>query len=314
MVVAWQMTDGKPGHVNQVLGLLDALARKTEVEAHTVAVPPVRGVVASLATGRFGAGAGKPGPDLLIAAGQRTHAATLAAQRAWGGKSVVLMKSWLPLGWFDLCVVPEHDAVPDGPHVITTRGVLNRVTPGEAVDRSRGVILVGGPSRHHGWDREDLLRQVRELVAHTPGVSWRLTTSRRTPGETTAALWTMSGPGLEVIPADQTGPGWVAQELGGAGCAWVTEDSVSMVYEALSSRAGVGVLAVPRRGKAGRVVRGLDGLVASGEVTRFAAWRSSGGGGLPVRAEPLREADRVAGLILERWGLGTGRDASGGVS
>jgi len=308
MLVAWHITDGKAGHVNQALGLLDALARRTAVESHAVPAPSPKRAWVSWAARRFAPGEGKPRPDLLIAAGHNTHMATLAARRCYGGKSVVLMKPSLPVKWFDLCVVPEHDEQPERKNVITTRGVLNRVTPGDAVEPSRGLILVGGPSKHHGWDREALLTQVRSIVEHTPGVSWRLTTSRRTPADTTAALVAMSGGGLEAVPVEQTGPDWVARELRGAGSAWVTEDSVSMVYEALSSGAAVGVLAVPRRGKAGRVVRGLDRLAASGAVTGHASWLATAGGAMKPGGAPLREADRVAGLILERWGLGAGHE------
>ena len=79
---------------------------------------------------------------------------------------------------------------------------------------------------------------------------------------------------------------------------WVTEDSISMIYEALSSGANVGLLPVPATKKAGRVARGVERLAEEGFVTRFAAWSPTTG--LAEPPQVLREADRCAAIVLER--------------
>ncbi|MCX7915831.1 MAG: mitochondrial fission ELM1 family protein, partial [Verrucomicrobiae bacterium] len=91
---------------------------------------------------------------------------------------------------------------------------------------------------------------------------------------------------------------WVPRELSVAEHVWVTEDSVSMVYEALTAGASVGILRVPRR-HSSRVVRGLDRLRAQGWVTGFADWEA--GQSLRPPPQPLAEADRCAHVIYERF-------------
>jgi len=79
----------------------------------------------------------------------------------------------------------------------------------------------------------------------------------------------------------------------------VTEDSVSMVYEALSSGARVGLLPVPRSKQDTRVLRGLDQLVEAGFVTPYARWLKTRT--LTPPPEPLQEAARCAHVVLTRF-------------
>jgi len=79
---------------------------------------------------------------------------------------------------------------------------------------------------------------------------------------------------------------------------WVSEDSMSMLYEALSGGAAVGVLPVPRR-RADRISRGLDRLVNERIVTTYAAWQ--GGEVLTPPALIFNQAARCARWIDERW-------------
>jgi hypothetical protein len=71
-----------------------------------------------------------------------------------------------------------------------------------------------------------------------------------------------------------------------------------MLYEALSAGSATGALPVPRR-RTSRPSRGVDALVASGEVTAFDRWVP--GMALPRPAMALAEADRCARAILARW-------------
>lgn len=295
-VVVWAFTDGKAGHENQTRGLLAALARRHPVDARWVNVPAYASVLSSLMTRRFLPGVGLPPPDLLIGAGHRTHLPLLAARRAHGGRTIVLMKPSLPRAWFDLCVIPEHDGVA-GANVFTTRGALNPVEPGKK-DAHAGLILIGGPSRHHGWSENDILSQVEAIVAREKDIDWRLTTSRRTPLPTTARLRALSFRNLTVVPVSETGPSWLLERLAGAAQAWVTEDSVSMVYEALTANAATGVLGVPAK-RESRIARGIDALTRDGLVMRFTDWQR--GKKLAAPTAPFNEAARAAAWISEKW-------------
>ncbi|HJX18006.1 MAG TPA: mitochondrial fission ELM1 family protein [Acidiferrobacterales bacterium] len=295
-VVVWAFTDGKAGHENQTRGLLAALARRRPVDARWINVPAYASVLSSLMTRRFLPGVGLPPPDLLIGAGHRTHLPLLAARRAHGGRTIVLMKPSLPRAWFDLCVIPEHDSVA-GANVFTTRGALNPVEPGKK-DAHAGLILIGGPSRHHGWSENDILSQVEAIVAREKDIDWRLTTSRRTPLATTARLRALSFRNLTVVPVSETGPSWLLERLTGAAQAWVTEDSVSMVYEALTANAATGVLGVPAK-RESRIARGIDALTRDGLVMRFTDWQR--GKKLAAPTVPFNEAARAAAWISEKW-------------
>jgi mitochondrial fission protein ELM1 len=88
------------------------------------------------------------------------------------------------------------------------------------------------------------------------------------------------------------------ERLASAAQVWVTEDSVSMVYEALTANAATGVLAVPAR-RASRIARGITALTRDGLVTRFADWQR--GKKLAAPAAPFNEAARVAAWIGEKW-------------
>lgn len=295
-MVIWRFTDGKPGHEKQTLGLAHALLRHRVGECHDIPAADRGTALLHWLQGRFPVGTALPAPDLLLGAGHATHFALLAARRAFGGKAVLLMRPSLPLSWFDLCVIPQHDQPPTRDNVIAIRGVLNDVQTASNGAPERGLILIGGVSSHYRWDDEKVARVVTQITAATPQVAWQLTTSRRTPDSFAAALPQPLPPNLALMPHTQTGPGWLEQALGQAGQVWVTEDSVSMLYEALTAGAGVGLLRLddPRDT---RVRRGVEQLVAEGWVTPFDAWHP--GAELPRPPQAFNEAERVARHILD---------------
>ena len=296
-LVVWRFSDGKVGHDNQSLGLLAALNRLRPVQAHTLAPPPL-GAALRGSLGRLSAWQTLPPPDLLLGAGHRTHPGLLAARQGCGGRAVVLMRPSLPLALFDLCLIPEHDRPPARTNVLTTRGALNRLEPSTTLEPARGLMLIGGPSAHFGWDEAALYAQIAAIVAADPAMNWILTTSRRTPASFLENGLLSADPRLSVVPVAQTGPDWLPAQLARAGQVWVSADSVSMVYEALTAGAAVGVLELPRA-RPGRVSRGLDGLAAAGWVTPFADWRRSQC--LLRPSGTFNEAQRCARWIIERW-------------
>ncbi|GAA5484812.1 mitochondrial fission ELM1 family protein [Haloferula sargassicola] len=289
------LTDGKPGHQNQSLGLAEAIGRRAPAAVSLLEVPA--GKLRSLGLIETP----EPRPDLFIGAGHATHAPLLQLARRTGAPCVVMMKPSLPAGFFDLCLVPEHDLGGAGPapNVIATKGALNRVPPPDP-DRARsgGLLLIGGPSGSHGWDAETTTRQVAAIVDSRSALAWRATDSRRTPEGFLEALQSAS-PAFAPFPHQQTGRDWLPQQLAHCEEVWVSEDSVSMIYEALSSGAAVGLLPVPRKSRTSRVARGIDRLAEQGWLTPFDDWRP--GTPLPRPPATLREADRTAAIVLERF-------------
>ena len=291
----WLIGDGKPGHENQSLGLADALARRVPCTVHRISIAGKRGLITRVRTASQ-ACAGLPKPDLIIAAGHATHLALLWLAHKQRACSIVLMRPSLPLAWFGLCIVPRHDfkKANNRAKVITTSGALNRVPPPDAGPRDGRMILIGGPSATHGWDGETLLSS---LAAITSNGDWQLSDSRRTPAGFLHEIATRM-PQVEIFPHQETTPDWLPGRLARAAEVWVTEDSVSMIYESLSSGASVGLLPMPRLLTDARVLRGLRELVADGFLTPFSAWEKSN----PLKKPPtlLRESDRCAEEVIRR--------------
>lgn len=301
-LVIWRLVDGKPGHEKQTLGLAQALTRQVPAQTHTLAAETGAAALGHWLTGQFPPGAALPAPDLILGAGHATHLLLLAARRARGGKAIVLMRPSLPLAWFDLCLIPEHDTPPARANVVATRGVLNAVHPGGTHDPGRGLFLVGGPSGHYRWDDHQVAHQVLAVTRAAPEVAWRLTTSRRTPPGFLPALEVERPANLELVPHTATPPGWLEQRLREAASTWVTEDSVSMLYEALTAGTRVGLIQVPEKASARggtRVGAGVRDLIAAGWVTPYTAWRETRT--LPPPPDQFQEAERCARLILARW-------------
>jgi mitochondrial fission protein ELM1 len=291
--VIWQFLDAKPGHQIQSRGLVQALQERIPVSVCELPVNEFGGAFRSWLGGRYRPGEQLPAPDLLLGAGHATHWHLLAARRHRGGRIIVIMQPSLPLRCFDLCLIPEHDSPPQAANVLPTCGVLNTVRPGHSHEPDRGVIVLGGPSRHFKWNNEQILARIEGLVSARPLKHWLMTSSPRTPESLVRRL--IEQDDFEFMPYPSATGGWLQARLAEAGEVWVSEDSVSMIYEALSSGARVGLLPVQRDGSS-RVSAGVDALVARRWVAAPGSLQLAAG-----PPEPLNEAARCAEWITERW-------------
>jgi hypothetical protein len=211
------------------------------------------------------------------------------------------MKPSLPPRCFDLCLIPRHDDVTETGNVIVTEGALNTIVPAGELDDAAGLILVGGISRHYAWDNDAVLAQVKTVLKQDAKTSWMITDSRRTPPAASAALAGLQGGNVRrFVSSRETDADWLPQQLKRCGKVWVTEDSVSMVHEALTAGAAVGLIDVPIA-RTNRISRALRRLVDGRFLTTLVDWMA--GATLKPPREPLREADRCAALVLERLGL-----------
>lgn len=292
MTQIWIISDGKPGHLNQSLGLAEALQRQIP-DVHIETKDALSRAAALKMLCLSGADAK---PDLLIGAGHRTHMSLLAYKRATGAPAVLMMKPSLPMGWFDLCLIPKHDKPGERRNVVLTDGALNRMQPvTERESGGKGMILIGGPSKHFGWDDQLVVDQLKAVVDRS--TSWLLTTSRRTPESFLPLLEQAGLSNLELVPFDQTGPGWLGEHLPQAERCWVSGDSVSMVFESLTAGCAVGILELPPQAS-NRITRGLQLLIDDHKVTPFSRWQENPA--LPLPKSPFNEAERCATLVRER--------------
>ena len=295
-LVVWRLCDGKRGHERQSEGLIGALSEHLPIAVYPIKVATrATARVVSAALGFFHPGTKLPAPDLIIGAGRATNLPLLAARRAHGGRAVCLMRPGLPLAWFDACIIPRHDLPPSRSNIITSEGPLNPMRPGPGKKtQGPGLILLGGPSRHHHWDDERILQQVERIIALGAEQEWLVCDSRRSPEKTSAALARSSWARARYVCARDTAAEWLPQALAVAETIWVSADSIAMLYEALSTRAAVGIIDVPPR-RDDRIARIAPNLIARGWA------RSLDAGNADQRPPPLQEAQRCAKLLLQRW-------------
>lgn len=307
-MVIYIISDGKKGHLSQTYGLAQALMERAQKQCpgghHSYHEVKVNHMSLFSKFLYKGSDITYPRPDLILCAGHGTHIPALRLARRFRCPCMVCMRPSLPMRLFSLCIIPKHDypadATPTG-NILLTNGSLNAITPQPEVEKKETLLLIGGPSKEFGWDEDYILTQLSTITRYNTR-QMVLTTSRRTPADFAQRVMAEC-PSIRVEPVETTGPNWVADHLASAAEVWVTQDSVSMVYEALSCGAPVGIIEMPaqpkRAGKApSRVARGLVHLMEGGYVTTFTQWAKSHE---LIAGPPLNEAARAADYILTQF-------------
>ncbi|MDA0822411.1 MAG: ELM1/GtrOC1 family putative glycosyltransferase [Proteobacteria bacterium] len=295
-IIVWRYFDGKAGHDRQTTGLVEALSSLTRVEAHQLAIQKCRVSLLQTVLQQLPYAAALPDPDLIIGAGRRCQWPMLQARFVRGGAAIYLMKPQFPIRCFDLCLIPRHDQQAESRRVIATEGVLNDIV-GADLKGDQGLILIGGPSDHFAWDTAALMRQLQVIINASPTKQWVIGDSRRTPTDTVAALQTLLCDRVSFTRHVDSGIAWLAEQLNRSDPVWISSDSVSMIYEALTAGRAVGVIDVPAE-RSSRITRLMQDLDTRRLVTRYARWQA---GDALTNDTPLMEATRCAELILSRF-------------
>lgn len=203
------------------------------------------------------AGGDLPGEQVLsLSAGSGAAPFTLALARALGGRSCTIMTpSVLGTAPFDFAVVPEHDAPWKAPNVLVTLGAPNGIFPDElerkgwelaqkyptrSGGKERWSILIGGDDANYSISPRWIRTRIAPLVkaAEERRADLYITTSRRTSPSAEEALKNVIGqnPSVRMLllaSKDTFNP--VPGMLGLSERVFVTEDSVSMVSEAITA-------------------------------------------------------------------------------
>jgi uncharacterized protein len=254
----WVLTDGRPGHDHQAIGVAEALGWPFAIRridygrlarlpnlllGHSTRglSPQARRALAA------------PWPDLVIGAGRRTVPPARWLKRR-NPKAFLVQLMWPGSARdLDLIAVPEHDRVADRPNVMRTLGMPSRVTPArlaaaaarlaprlEDLPRPRIACLVGGARRRMPFTPGDAAALARRAgrLARSRGGSLLVATSRRTTRVCEEALAdSLEGPYL----LHRYGDGDALCEepylaiLGSADAVVVSADSASMCSEACAT-------------------------------------------------------------------------------
>src|SRR5690606_28274814 len=138
---------------------------------------------------------------------------------------------------------------------------LNPIVNEQRHQQNRFLIALGGSSKRHQWNEAKVLASIQQIVDLHPQAEIILTTSRRTPQQFLDHLNEKAcASRLKIFPVEQTPQGWIFEEMQQAEAVWVTEDSVSMIFEALTAGCRVGIIEIDRL-KSDRITQLLDQLL-----------------------------------------------------
>ncbi|MBV9110243.1 MAG: mitochondrial fission ELM1 family protein [Gemmatimonadetes bacterium] len=221
-----------------------------------------------------------PANDILLSAGG-TAGVVADALRRPGRRLVQVQHPRFDPRRFDVIVVNRHDGL-TGPNVVVTRTALHRATPERMaaaaevwrprlahLPRPLVAVLVGGSNGRFQLGA-DVARELGAQLAammRADQVGLALTPSRRTSAEALQALREAVEP-LGAWMWDMAGENPYFGLLGLADAIVVTEDSVSMVSEAVATAAPVLLAGLPGRSRRIRLFNRL--LEQDGRVRKFA--------------------------------------------
>jgi mitochondrial fission protein ELM1 len=308
-VPAWILCDPYAGLQAQALGLAEAAGLTPELRALAPRAPwrwiaaklwpaPLS-VVPEAVRGTL--------PRVVVGAGGKA-AAVIAALRPRGVKVVQVQHPRMDPRRFDLIVVNRHDNL-TGPNVVVTRTALHRVTQARlaeaaavwrdriaALPRPLVAVLVGGANGRHRFDRpvgEALADQLAAMMDRDH-VGLMLTPSRRTDPAVVQVLHDRLAPrGAWIWDFQGDNPYFGMLAL--ADAIVVTEDSVSMVSEAVAT--SVPVLLAQLPGSSRRIDVFHAALLNEDRVRRFGGrlevWPTAPLDDTPMAAAELRRRLRL---------------------
>lgn len=275
----WVLTEGMAGTENQCLGVAEALdipftVKKIHLKQPWKTLSPFLALENSWC---FSPPLNPPWPDLLLAAGRKSIAASRYIKKMSGGKAftVQIQDPRIDPAHFDLVAVPHHDPA-RGTNVITTDAAPNRITHA-ALEKAkeqfphlgelpspRIAVCIGGNSKAHKLTphiTKKLAFQLLSLDAHL-----MVTTSRRTGAENFTILQDALANTAHFF-WDGTGDNPYHAMLAWADAIIVTADSVSMLSDAATT--GKPVYKVDLEGGSARFDRFHNHLTQKGILKTF---------------------------------------------
>jgi mitochondrial fission protein ELM1 len=247
----WVITEGIAGTENQCIGVAEALGLEPLVKRIKLKFPwkQLAPYLPGLGLADNSDPIAAPFPDLVIASGRKSIGIAIYIKQQSPKTFVVqLQDPRINPKHFDLVVVPQHDPT-RGDNVIVTKAGLHRVTPAKIAAAKESVaskltklphprvaVLIGGTSKAHTMTPQNAKLLAMQLLhlAESPNIGLMITASRRTGEENEKLLREMlQGPAIYFWDGKGENPYFGFLAL--ADYIIVTEDSVSMASEALST-------------------------------------------------------------------------------
>ncbi|MBQ9580825.1 MAG: mitochondrial fission ELM1 family protein, partial [Synergistaceae bacterium] len=343
------LTDGIRGHYHQSLGIANWLKRLSNAEVETVSVPKFKGVKRFLYLKIFARfikfnalkwlelvnfSYKDLKADLFISAGSSAAPFCLALAKVYNAKcAVVMTPSVLGVKPFDFAIIPEHDNKNlNLNNALITLGAPNHIYKPELKAQAASffkdlkfnkskiiAVLIGGSDANYDVNEAWAERVINKLLnaAEACNAELLITTSRRTGKQVDNKINAIINRKNFVkyfLPASKypdVNP--VPAMLGLASHVIATEDSVSMVSEAVTAGFKVGLLRTDKQGGLLAKIKNLLGYGTSrfdklfdkfiergmvidlgqGDFENFVKADSQ------VNNESFNEAERAARFILD---------------
>lgn len=301
----WVLSEGFAGTENQCVAVAEALGAAFETRRIALKQPwkAFSPYLAFEQSWSFSPTLRGPWPDILIASGRKSIAASRYIKTMSGGRcfTVQIQDPRISPKHFDIVAVPAHDPT-RGENVIVTDASPNRVMPARLeaslrdfpqlgiMSSPRVAVLIGGTSKAYTMSERvthSLAAQLRELHGQL-----MVTTSRRT-GAKNEAILRRALPNAYFYDGSGANPYFAM--LAAADYILVTADSASMLSDACSTGKPTYMISLegghPRIDALHRHLQGLGALrIFEGHLEKY-------------DYQPLRDADKVADAIRERLKL-----------
>jgi len=277
--------DHRPGHYNQSEGVVLALKRLAPVSVDYVdlkrrAVPSWHLIYSlygsKLFSDRLFASVIYPSvdvesvPDIIVSAGGDTLLLNVLLARRYGSANIFSgsVRNLDP-ALFSAILTPYSRFSQQSPYISGLKPCP--VDPEQVLKLDDGFdvcVLIGGPSGTHAYSREHW-RHIIDLtteIGRTASVG--VFASRRTPADVFTAFEAMTAPGVTCFSANAVGTQELLAFCRRANVILVSEDSNSMITEAICCRRPVITLAPPTNRMSVDEAAYLSGLSAQGWLSR----------------------------------------------
>ncbi len=300
----WVLSEGIAGTQNQCIGVANALGLHYKIKTISLKQPwktfsPYIGFEKEWS---FSPAIKPPYPDILIASGRKSIAASRYIKKASKGNTftVQIQDPRISSKYFDLVAVPEHDPM-RGDNVIVTKASPNKVTKELLIKAKKDfpdlkelkipriAVLIGGSSKAYNMTHEITSKLAKQLK-NIDG-SLMLTCSRRTGAENQMILQNDLDNGSNYFWNGQGNNPYLGF-LAWADYILVTADSASMISESCTT--GKPVYMIDLEGGSKRITKLHNNLIKHGALRKF-------NGSLENYSyEPLNDAVLIANEIKKR--------------
>ena len=251
MNILW-IKDGKKGHEKQVQALLEELSKTTDIKIyeedyHISSLKRFFDIFHHSTSYMFKKydsckiikSYNQNDIHLVVGAGSNIHTRLLLLKKVLKdifNKNIIAISVLTPSLFkneFDYICAPKHDEMKltNFKNTIFFEGSLAKVSIQDP-DDGIGLIGLGGTNKHFKFNEDDLIKQIEYILSLYPNKDWYLFSSRRTTELMISKINILSNSYSNLITTHQS----FDEIIRRASIKFITQDSMNMVYESLSTK------------------------------------------------------------------------------